>query len=150
MSRRTDRIARSIQVHLADLINYRLSDPRIDRMVTISRVEVSPDLSLARVRITALDAADAQMRTLLGALQHASGRLRALLGERMDLRAVPRLDFAVDEQAIRTRQTLQAIHEAMLRTPPRADPQREGPAPDGGAGTDPPAPDDDPLENSER
>jgi ribosome-binding factor A len=118
MSRRTDRIARLIQVHLAELINYRLNDPRVEAMVTVSTVDVSPDLSHARVRVTAMNAADAKMRTIARALNHAAGKLRSMLGERIEMRNVPSLDFFVDEHAIRARRTLEAIARAMRDTRP--------------------------------
>ncbi len=109
MSRRTDRLARSLQVHLAELINYHLNDPRVGGLVTVSAVELSADLGRAWVRVTALNATEAQLRTLVAGLQHASGRLRAMLGERLTMRVLPRLDFGIDEQAIRARRLLAEI-----------------------------------------
>ncbi len=132
MSRRTEKIARSLQVNLAELINYRLNDPRIEGIVTVSSVEVSADLGHATVRVTALDASDAHMRTVVRALQHASGRLRAMLSERVEMRLVPRLDFHVDEQAIKARRTLEIIAEVNRQS------GQDGAGPGGVQGEGPP------------
>ncbi|MDD4889038.1 MAG: 30S ribosome-binding factor RbfA [Phycisphaerae bacterium] len=118
MSRRTDKIARCIQVNLAELINYHLNDPRIVGIITVSEVTISPDLTHARVRVTALNADDARMRTLVRALQSAAGKLRALLADRVEMRTVPQLSFDVDVHAIKTRETLEAIARAMQNTRP--------------------------------
>lgn len=118
MSRRTEKIARSIQVNLAELINYHLNDPRIEGIITVSEVTISPDLTHASVRVTALNADDARMRTLVRALASAAGKLRALLADRVEMRTVPHLDFRVDTHAIKTRQTLEAIARAMQNTRP--------------------------------
>ena len=112
MSRRTDKIARSLQVHLAELINYHLNDPRVELMVTVTEVEVSPDLTHARAMLTALNTTEGQLSALLAALKHASGRLRGMLADRIDMRSIPQLDFRIDVQAIRARETLKAIELA--------------------------------------
>ena len=127
MTRRTEKVARTIQVQLAELINFRLADPRIDHPVTVTGVDVSHDLRQAVVKVTAIGATDAQLRTLLRALRHASGRLGHLLGQRLASRSVPRLDIRLDEQAIRTRQTLEAISEAMKQVRPATESDEDSP-----------------------
>jgi ribosome-binding factor A len=130
MSRRTQRIEKLIQRSLTEFINYRLSDPRIDRQVIVTGVEVAPDLTQAIVRLSASGASEPQMRTIMRGLDAARGKRGRLLGEVLTTRHVPRLDLRMDVGAIRARQTLAAIDEAMRQTPDR-------PADDPSADSDP-------------
>ena len=52
MSRRTERVASTIQQELAQIIMRELNDPRLVGMPSITRVKVSPDLSIADVYVT--------------------------------------------------------------------------------------------------
>ncbi len=118
MSRRTEKVARLIQVNLGELINYHLSDPRVDRMVNVTRVDVSPDLKQAWAFVTIVDDSDAVVRKVMRGLEQAAGKLRRLLGDRLDTRVLPRLDIRLDEGAMTARRTLDAINRAMADTPP--------------------------------
>ena len=91
---RARRIAEQIQRELADLIRLELKDPRVG-MVTLTEVEVSRDLSHAKVYFTLLG--DAERVAEAGAgLGHAAGYLRSELSHRLQLRTVPELHFAHD------------------------------------------------------
>jgi ribosome-binding factor A len=96
-SRRQERIAEVLAEELGLLIASELTDPRLDdAMVTVTGVQVSPDLGNARVYIQhALPAS--QSRSLLSALQHSTTFLRRALVENVHLRVVPELHFVVDE-----------------------------------------------------
>jgi ribosome-binding factor A len=96
-SRRQERIAEVLAEELGILIASELTDPRLeDAMVTVTDVQVSPDLGNARVYIQhALPAA--QSRNVLSALQHSTTFLRRALVENLHLRVVPELHFVVDE-----------------------------------------------------
>jgi ribosome-binding factor A len=85
-----------------------VKDPRVTGIVTVSSVDVSPDLGHARVYVTVLES-DAPEVTV-AALNHATGFLRGRLGGRLELRGVPRLVFEYDETLDRV-----ARVEALLR-----------------------------------
>jgi len=89
---RTNRIAEQIQHELAGLIVRELRDPRIG-LVTISGVDVSPDLAHAKVFFTVIGAPAAQVAEGLNA---AAGHLHNLLFKRLLMRTVPRLRFVHD------------------------------------------------------
>jgi ribosome-binding factor A len=89
---RTRRIGEQIQHELADLITRDLRDPRIG-LVTISEVDVSPDLAHAKVFFTVLGSPAAEAAQGLNA---AAGHLHHLLFKRLHLRTVPRLHFVHD------------------------------------------------------
>ena len=93
-STRPRRIAGLIQREIAELLAREIKDPRLLR-VTISQVDVSPDLAHARVYVTFPEGRD--VRKGLGLLQKASRFLRRRLGERIRLRALPRLEFRHDD-----------------------------------------------------
>ena len=96
---RSFRVADHIQRELAGIIRLQVKDPRISEMLTIANVEVSRDLSLARVYYTLLDAAE-QKQTQLG-LENSAGFLRKKLSDVLSMRAVPALRFYYDDSVER-------------------------------------------------
>ncbi len=91
---RTRRVGEQIQRELAVLVRNEVSDPRLG-LVSISGVEVSRDLSHARVFFSTLgESGDANIS--LQVLEGAAGYLRKLLGQRLALRHVPQLQFKQD------------------------------------------------------
>lgn len=92
---RTRRVGEQMQRELANLIRTEVKDPRLG-MVTISGVEVSRDLSHAKVFFTVLGDEQAKDNSLL-VLKHAAGFLRKALGREMKLRSVPELHFHYDD-----------------------------------------------------
>lgn len=91
---RNRRVGEQIQRELAQLLQREINDPRLG-MVTISAVEVSRDLTVAKVFFTVLNPEHDVKQTLNG-LNHATGFLRRELGKRMQLRVVPELRFQFD------------------------------------------------------
>ncbi len=109
---RTRRVGEQLQRELAALIRDEISDPRLG-MVSVSAVEVSRDLSHAKVFISTLGSArdgDASVQVLQG----AAGYLRRLLGQRMALRSVPQLHFKRD-QSIEQGARLSSLIDAAVR-----------------------------------
>lgn len=91
---RPQRVADLIQRELARLLQREAHDPRFAG-VTITSVDVSPDLANANVYITVLD--DAKIKGTLAALNHAAGFLRHHLADAVELRIIPKLNFIYDE-----------------------------------------------------
>ena len=96
MSRRTERVASTIQQELAHIIMRELNDPRLTGMPSITRVKVSPDLSIADVFVTIMGTAG-QQTAALNALRHSAGLMRTKLTDAMTLRVAPFLKFHMDE-----------------------------------------------------
>lgn len=92
---RSYRVADQIQRELAELIRMEVKDPRVPALVTVAGVEVSKDLSNARVYVSLYDAADRE--GAVKALNNAAGFLRSKLGARIRMRTVPMLQFRYDE-----------------------------------------------------
>jgi ribosome-binding factor A len=143
VSRRTERIGNVIRAIVAEAIQSRLSDPRIALLTSITRVEVSDDLSIARINVSVM-APEAQQKLCIQALGHASGRLRAMVAHEMSLRQVPRLTFHLDTSLQKAFETVQAIDAAMAELgeplPWEKDDDADSPAAtDSADGDDPPA-----------
>jgi ribosome-binding factor A len=96
---RTRKIGELIQRELASIIPREMNDPRTAH-VTITAVDVAPDLSHAKVYVTHL-AGREQAKEMVTALKRASGFLRHALHERVMLRHVPELRFVYDESVER-------------------------------------------------
>jgi ribosome-binding factor A len=92
---RPDRVADLIRSELATLLGRDVHDPGIG-FVTLTRVQLSPDLQQARVRYTSLG--DDKARTATArALERATPFLRRQIGSRLRLKRVPELKFDYDE-----------------------------------------------------
>ena len=94
-SNRIGRINEEVQKELASLIRN-LKDPRVqDTMISITRVEATPDLRYAKVYVSFLqeDRAEGAMK----GLKSASGYLRRELGHALNLRYTPELMWALDD-----------------------------------------------------
>jgi ribosome-binding factor A len=96
MSRRTERLASTIQQELAMIIMRELNDPRLTGMPSITRVKVSDDLSIADVYMTIMGSAG-QQTAALNALKHSAGMMRSKLTKLLSLRVAPFLKFHIDE-----------------------------------------------------
>lgn len=112
MSRRTERVANLVRAILAEAIQNRLNDPRIEPLTSITRVEVSADLSVAHVYVSVM-AEEKRRQLSLRALRHAAGRLRTLVAHEVTLRQTPQLDFRLDESVQQSFQTVQQIDQLM-------------------------------------
>jgi ribosome-binding factor A len=92
---RPDRVADQIRSEVASMLARDVHDPGVG-FVTITRVQVTPDLQHARIHYTALGDDKARANTAK-ALGRASVFLRRQIGSRLRLRRVPELEFLYDE-----------------------------------------------------
>ncbi len=95
MGIRPERIANELRECISEIIRDELKDPRIG-FVTITSVEVTPDIRNAKVYFSCLGAADAKESAAEG-LNSAVGFIRKSLGERLRFRFTPELLFRLDE-----------------------------------------------------
>jgi ribosome-binding factor A len=108
---RAARIADQMQRDLSDLIRKELKDPRVG-LVTITAVEVTRDLSHAKVYITSLAGAESTDQSIQ-ALQHAAGFLRTQLSHTLKVRSIPQLHFVYDASIERGARLSQLIDQAV-------------------------------------
>jgi ribosome-binding factor A len=95
LNRRIKRLNVLFQTELADLITE-IRDPRVAEIVSITRVDISPDLETADVHVSVLGD-DTEKRDSIEALSHAANYLRRELLKRLRIKKIPALHFALDE-----------------------------------------------------
>jgi ribosome-binding factor A len=97
-TRRQLRVAELLHRELSLLLMHEVRDPRLEGM-TITGVDITPDLMLARVYVSVLGD-ESQIKEALAGLDHAKGFLRTQLAGRVQLRFMPDLIFALDKSAV--------------------------------------------------
>lgn len=93
--RRRRQVAAILRRELSDIIQQEVKDPRVG-LASITRVEVSPDMSYARVYVSVF-AGEEERREAIEALTGAQGFVRRQLAPRIRLRTIPRLNFLLDQ-----------------------------------------------------
>jgi ribosome-binding factor A len=120
---RPDRVADQLRAELATLLTREVHDPGIG-FVTLTRVQVTPDLQQARVFYTTLgptgDDGKARANTAK-ALGRAASFLRRQIGSRLRLRRVPELIFTYDESIAGQDRIEQLLHEIHAEPKPEDD-----------------------------
>ena len=127
MTRRTDRIGHVIQRELTEFIRREISDARLG-FWTLSRIDVTPDLSFAKAFVTVMGN-DIEKRNTLDALNQHSNRMRSHLAKALHTRTVPKVIFEEDknlEHGFRVAELLKEIHdeEKKRSTPPQPSPPK--------------------------
>jgi len=97
-SHRQRRVAEQIHRELSLLLMLEAHDPRLAD-VTITAVDITPDLMLARVYFTILAEGDDKVSEAQAGLERATGFLRTQLAARLQLRFMPHLTFELDKSA---------------------------------------------------
>ena len=95
-SRRQRRVSELVRRELSLLLLHQVRDPRLSS-VTITGVDVTQDLLLARIHFRTINAEE--MAEAQAGLEHASGYLRSQLAAKVQLRYVPELAFVPDRSA---------------------------------------------------
>lgn len=111
-SRRQRRVAELIKEEMGELLGRRAHDPRL-HWVTVTDVQITPDLAIARVYYAVIGEEPEQQQAREG-LAHARGYLRRELAARLQLRIAPQLEFFRDEALEYGRRIdtlLDSIHE---------------------------------------
>jgi len=91
---RPERVAEAIRQTVAAFLTGNVRDPRVG-FVTVTAVEVSPDLSHARVRVSVMGSDEDKGKSLEG-LTSAARFLRAQLARELPLRVAPEIRFELD------------------------------------------------------
>lgn len=92
---RIDRVAEDIKREIIAIIRE-LKDPRIQGMLTVVKVEVTNDLSFAKVYVSAMEGLDTAKASVKG-LKSAAGFMRREIANRLHLRKAPELSFVADD-----------------------------------------------------
>jgi len=90
---RINRINEDIQRELASLLRT-VKDPRVQGLISITRVDTTTDLRYSRIYVSVLDQSD--VKEVVKGLKSAAGYLRRELGRALTLRYTPELQFLAD------------------------------------------------------
>jgi len=120
-----ERVAESIQETLATIIHDQMKDPGIPEVFTITRVEVTRDLRIARIHFSHLPDDPEAVAASTAALERARGYLRRELGARMPLKYLPSLEFYFDRSPAYAQRIEQLLHQIR---PAGADDESESPS----------------------
>ena len=108
MSRRTDRVNELLRTEISHLLARQIKDPRINGVISVTRVSASNDLRAARVYISVMGGAETK-RLALDGIQSAAAYLRRELRNRITLRHTPHLTFDLDDSMEEGDQILRLI-----------------------------------------
>jgi ribosome-binding factor A len=89
-------VAELIKRETAEILENHLNDPRVSGMVSVTDVELTQDLSFAKIFVSILVAGDDSDR-VLQALEHAAPFVRRMLAPRLKLREMPEIRFLRDD-----------------------------------------------------
>lgn len=112
-SRRQRQVGELLHEEISRILQHETKDPRLG-FITVTGVEVSPDLRQAQVYITILDDDKLEIKNTLAGLTSATSYFRRLLGQSLSLRHVPDLHFKLDTSlayGMRIDSLLDEIHE---------------------------------------
>ena len=111
-SRRQEKVARVVKEAVSNAITHHLSDPRIEGFVSVTRVDVAPDMHNADVYVSIFGKDEAGQNKTFAAIQHARSRIRSLLAHKLQSKSCPVLHFYRDENFKKTLETMRLIDEA--------------------------------------
>lgn len=105
-------MARIVKEVVCDAVANRLNDPRIVGFVSVTQVEMSPDLRSGDVYLSIFGADEAAQNKTFIAITHARSRIQSLLAGRMQSKFCPVLHFHRDEKFKKTLETMRLIDQA--------------------------------------
>lgn len=115
-SRRVLKVAEAVREVVSMAILTELRDPRV-RDVTVTYVEVSPDLRHAKVHVSVMGDEARQKLTLHG-LENAAGFLQQKINDRVDTRYTPKLKFILDQGVKHSIEVSRILNEVLPKEPP--------------------------------
>jgi ribosome-binding factor A len=124
--RRREKVADLLRDEVSEIIQREMSDPRLG-FVSITRVELSPDLKYARMFISVMGTEEERADSLV-ALNNASGFIRRQLAPRLRMRVIPEVSFRLD----RSMEHAENVARILRDLEPELRSQSEAPAADEG------------------
>ncbi len=113
MSTRIERLNSEVQKTLTQILSNELKDPRINGLITITKTEVSADLSHAKVFVSILSNSKKNEEMTFKILQNSSSFIRKSLSQKLNLRLTPEIHFFKDttwEEAARMDRLLDSLN----------------------------------------
>lgn len=95
---RIERANSEIQRCLIEIVKNKMNDPRVNKIVSITEVNVTPDFKFCKARVSVLDLKDVENVTKV--LQSSEGFIKRELAKMVDMPQVPKINFVVDKSAL--------------------------------------------------
>ena len=115
-SYRVEKMASNVRSIVSDVILNELNDPRVSHLTSVTRVELTRDLQLAKVFVSVLGSEGEGRRTMAG-LEHATGHIQKVLASRLRARVCPHISLHLDESLKRTAEVLDLIRRSVGSSP---------------------------------
>lgn len=112
-TRRQQKVSRSIKETVSDAILNRLSDPRIEGFVSVTKVDISPNLKTADVYLSIFGGDEKSQNKTFTAIKHATPKIQSILAGRLTSKFCPSLHFKIDENLKKTMETMKIINEVV-------------------------------------
>jgi ribosome-binding factor A len=120
-TRRQEKVARVVKEAVSDAITHHLSDPRIEGFVSVTRVEMSPDLRNANVYLSIFGKDETSQNKTFMAITHAKSRIQSMVGGKLHSKFCPVLHIYRDDKFKKTLETMKLIDKAVSELEKRDD-----------------------------
>ena len=94
-SNRFERIGEEYKKEISNIINYKLKNPNVTGLISVTKVKVTNDLKYAKVYVSILNSKN--LKETLAGLKKSSGFIRSELARRVNLRNTPEIIFELDD-----------------------------------------------------
>jgi len=112
-TRRQEKVARVIKEVVSDAIANHLGDPRIKGFVSVTKVDLAPDLRNADVYLSIFGTGDTEQNKTFTAIAHAKSRIQSLLAAKWHSKFCPVLHFQRDKEFKKTLEIMKLIDKAV-------------------------------------
>ena len=111
-SRRQEKLASLIREAVSDVFMHGLSDPRVEGVISVTEVKVSPDMRTVDVFVSILSTKDPTGKACFAGIEHASRYIQSQVGRYINMKFCPILQFHLDDKIKRVMETMRLIDEA--------------------------------------
>lgn len=123
MTQRTEQVASTLKRAVQEILTRGISDPRVQGLITVTRVDVSGDLANATVYCAVMPSKHEELS--LHGLQSASRWIRRQVSDKVRFRRMPQFRFRIDEQLLKQQEVLASIAEANREDERRAEQKKK-------------------------
>jgi len=112
-TRRQEKVARVVKEAVSDAIANHLNDPRIEGLISVTKVEIAADLRHAEVYVSIFGKDEAAQNRTFAAITHARSRIQSRVAGKLQSKFCPVLCFHKDEKFKKTLEIMKLIDQAV-------------------------------------
>jgi ribosome-binding factor A len=110
MTRRQEQLASVLREAVQEVLSRGLNDPRVSGLITVTGLDLSPDLEYATIRVSVLPA-ERQQLTFHG-IKAAGAYIRREVGDKVKNRKLPKFNFELDSSFKKQLGVIEALEHA--------------------------------------